>query len=80
VISGHDGGTKLSISGRFRFYPCSTPEWIASIILVLAFVWVIWISLGTFKAWQNGQVALFDVIWSALRASIVLMVLGFYLR
>ena len=53
---------------------------IASVVLVLAFVWVIWVTLGTFRAWQNGQVALFDVAWSALRASIVLMVLGFYLR
>ncbi len=62
------------------FTPATLLNGIASIILVLAFVWVIWILLGTFKAWQNGQVALFDVIWSALRASIVLMVLGFYLR
>jgi integrating conjugative element protein (TIGR03758 family) len=62
------------------FTPAALLNGIASIILVLAFVWVIWISLGTFKAWQNGQVPLFDVIWSALRASIVLMVLGFYLR
>ena len=53
---------------------------IASVVLVLAFVWVVWVTLGTFRAWQNRQVALFDVTWSALRASIVLMVLGFYLR
>ena len=53
---------------------------IASVVLVLAFIWVIWVSLGAFRAWQNGQVVLFDVLWSTLRASIVLMVLGFYLR
>ena len=53
---------------------------IASVVIVLAFVWVIWVTLGTFRAWQNGQAVLFDVVWSALRASIVLMVLGFYLR
>jgi integrating conjugative element protein (TIGR03758 family) len=53
---------------------------IASVVLVLAFIWVMWVTLGTFRAWQNGQVVLFDVVWSALRASIVLMVLGFYLR
>ncbi len=53
---------------------------IASVVLVLVFIWVIWVSLGTFRAWQNGQIVLFDVIWSTLRASIVLMVLGFYLR
>ena len=53
---------------------------IAGVVLVLAFVWVIWVSLGTFRAWQNGQAVLFDVVWSALRASIVLLVLGFYLN
>ena len=53
---------------------------IASMVMVLAFVWVVWITLGTFRAWQEGQVTILDVSWSALRASIILMVLGFYLR
>jgi integrating conjugative element protein (TIGR03758 family) len=53
---------------------------IAASVLVLAFVWVIWITLGTFRAWQDGQATLLEVSWSAIRASIVLMVLGFYLR
>ena len=53
---------------------------IASVVMVLAFVWVIWISLGTFRAWQEGQATILDVSWGSLRASIVLMVLGFYLR
>ena len=62
------------------FTPATLLTGIASVVLVLAFVWVMWVSVGTFRAWQNGQVALFDVVWSTLRASIVLMVLGFYLR
>jgi len=53
---------------------------IASIILLLAFVWVVWVTLGTFRAWQDGNASLFDLAWSALRACIILMVLGFYLR
>lgn len=53
---------------------------IASMVLVLAFIWVIWVTLGTFRAWQEGQATVFDLTWSTLRASIVLMVLGFYLR
>ncbi len=53
---------------------------VASVVLVLAFVWVIWVTLGMFRAWQAGQVSLFDLIWAGLRASIVLSVLGFYLR
>ena len=53
---------------------------IAGVVLVLAFVWVMWVTVGSFRAWQSGQVTLFDLIWAALRASIVLLVLGFYLR
>ena len=53
---------------------------IASSILVLAFIWVVWITLGSFRAWQHGNASLFDLAWSTLRASIILMVLGFYLR
>ena len=53
---------------------------IASIILLLAIIWVIWVTLGTFRAWQDGTATLFDVAWSALRVSIILMVLGVYLR
>jgi len=53
---------------------------IASVVVVLTVVWVIWVTVGSFRAWQDGQVALFDLVWAALRASIVLLVLGFYLR
>ena len=53
---------------------------IAGVVLVLAFVWVIWVTLGTFRAWQDGQVGVFDLTWGVLRASIVLLVLGFYLN
>ena len=53
---------------------------IAAVVLVLVFVWVVWVSLGSLRAWQDGQVGVFDLAWAALRASIVLLVLGFYLR
>ncbi len=53
---------------------------IASAVMVLAFVWVIWVTLGVFRAWQEGQASILDVAWGTLRACIVLMVLGFYLR
>mgnify|MGYP001220330978 CR=1 FL=1 len=53
---------------------------IASVVLVLTFVWVMWVTVGSFRAWQGGQVALLDLVWASLRASIVLLVLGLYLR
>ena len=60
--------------------PATLLTGIAGVVLTLAFVWVIWVSLGTLRAWQDGQVGIFDLVWGALRASIVLLVLGFYLR
>ena len=53
---------------------------IAGVVLTLAFVWVLLVSLGTLRAWHDGQVGVFDLVWNTLRASIVLLVLGFYLR
>jgi len=53
---------------------------IASVVMLLSFVWAMWVTFGTFRAWQDGSTSLLDLAWSALRASIILMVLGFYLR
>jgi integrating conjugative element protein (TIGR03758 family) len=53
---------------------------LASIVIVLAFVWVMWVTMGTFRAWQDNEVSVFDLVWATVRASIVLMVLGFYVR
>jgi integrating conjugative element protein (TIGR03758 family) len=53
---------------------------IAAIVLTLTMVWGLWVTFGTFRAWQDGSSSLFDLAWNALRVSIILMVLGFYLR
>tara|TARA_R110002072_G_scaffold120572_2_gene253708 strand:- start:480 stop:710 length:231 start_codon:yes stop_codon:yes gene_type:complete len=60
--------------------PASLLLAIASMVLILAFIWVIWVTVGSFRAWQEGQASLFDLLWATLRASIILLVLGFYLR
>ena len=53
---------------------------IAGVILTLTFIWVAWLAFGTFNAWQEGKASFLDLIWQVLRACIVLMVLGFYVR
>ena len=53
---------------------------IAGVILVLALLWVAWLMLGSFRAWQTGQGSLFALASTAIRGSIVLLVLGFYLH
>lgn len=53
---------------------------VASIVMVLIFIWALWVTFGMFRAWHEGNATLFDLAWSALRASIVVMALGFYVR
>ena len=53
---------------------------ISGITLTLSLVWALWLTFGAFTAWQTGRATLFDLLWSVLRACIVLLVLGFYLR
>lgn len=53
---------------------------IASVTVMLALVWALWITVGSFRSWQDGNASLFDLAWSALRVCILLMVLGFYVR
>ena len=53
---------------------------IASVVVVLALIWAMWITFGAFRSWQDGNASLFDVAWSVLRVSILLMVLGYYIR
>ena len=79
-MSGHDGSTEHGISSGFRFYPGNSTDWYcigrSGACVRLGYLG----HAGHLRAWQNGQVVLFDVVWATLRASIVLMVLGFYLR
>ena len=83
-MPAHERRPRCRLPSRCR-YPAGIPpgtllNGIAAVVLVLVFVWVIWVSLGTLRAWQDGQVDVFDLVWGTLRASIVLLVLGFYLR
>ncbi|MCE2437372.1 MAG: TIGR03758 family integrating conjugative element protein [Pseudomonadales bacterium] len=53
---------------------------IAGSVPVLTLTWTPWISIGAFKEWRAGQIELVDLMWIALRACIVLLALGFYVR
>ncbi|MYD44486.1 MAG: TIGR03758 family integrating conjugative element protein [Gammaproteobacteria bacterium] len=53
---------------------------IASVTMGLAMLWTAWSTFGTFHEWQDGRATFFDLVWQVLRACIVLLVLGFYIR
>ena len=53
---------------------------IAGCTLTLALIWAMSVTLGVFAAWQTDRTSLFDLLWAMLRASIVLLALGFIVR
>lgn len=53
---------------------------IAGSVAVLATLWVTWVALGSFRAWRAGDIEIYDLLWQVVRAAIVLMILGYYIR
>lgn len=53
---------------------------IASMIVTLLLVWGVWIAFGQLRAWQEGRASLFDITWTTLRASMLLLLLGWFIR
>ena len=52
---------------------------IAGAVLAPLTVWVAWVTYGALRAWRAGEASLYELVWTALRASISL-VLGVFIR
>lgn len=58
-------------------------EWlltIAMIVMTLFTLWTAWVTLGQSGDWLEGRESAFDLLWLLLRASILLLLLGFFIR
>ena len=53
---------------------------IAAIVMTLLLVWGAWIAIGQLRAWQEGRASLFDMLWTTLRAGMLLLLLGWFIR
>lgn len=53
---------------------------IAGICAVLYLTWTGWVAYGQYKAWAEEDITLLDLFWTIMRAAIVVMVVGFYVR
>ncbi len=60
--------------------PLAVLNVIALIIITLLMLWVVWIGWGHFRAWNIHNMTVFDLTWGLLRATILLLLLGFFLR
>jgi integrating conjugative element protein (TIGR03758 family) len=39
---------------------------IAGIVLTLAFTWSAWVAYGAYRAWGEGAIAFYDLIWALI--------------
>lgn len=53
---------------------------IASISAVLYLTWLAWIALTQYRAWNAERTTAFDMTWTIIRASILVLLLGYFLR
>ena len=53
-------GHNKQLSAGSGIPPATMLGAVASMVLVLAFVWVIWSPSAPFRAWQEGQATVFD--------------------
>ncbi|MYF38880.1 MAG: TIGR03758 family integrating conjugative element protein [Gammaproteobacteria bacterium] len=53
---------------------------IKSSLIVLILIWTTWVVVGAFRAWRFGDMEIYDMLWQVMRASIILLVIGFYIQ
>lgn len=53
---------------------------IKSSLIVLILIWTTWVAVGAFRAWRFGDLEIYDFLWQVMRASIILLVIGFYIQ
>lgn len=50
------------------------------ITFTIMLLWVAWLAWGLFRAWRDGSAKEYDMLWSFLRACVLLSLLGSYLQ
>ena len=53
---------------------------IAMIVMTFYTLWTAWLAFGQTRGWWTEQVELYDLIWAVLRAAILLLLVGFFVR
>ncbi|MCG5495559.1 TIGR03758 family integrating conjugative element protein [Ectothiorhodospira variabilis] len=53
---------------------------LASISAVLYLLWLAWTALTQYRAWNDKRATFFDMTWLVIRATILVLLLGFFIR
>lgn len=53
---------------------------IASVVAVLMLLWLSWIALAHFKLWYGRRITGYDLLWNVIRAIVLTLLLGFFIR
>jgi integrating conjugative element protein (TIGR03758 family) len=52
----------------------------ASIVIVFFVLWVAWVGFAVFDRWRSGGLEWGEFAWYLVRASMILMVVGYFIR
>ena len=53
---------------------------IASLVMVFSVLWVAWVTVRLFERWRDGALEGGEFLWYAVRACMVLTLIGYHVR
>lgn len=53
---------------------------IAAIVAVIYLLWLAWVVMGQFRAWGDRESTMFDLVWISIRAAVLVMLVGYFIR
>ena len=51
---------------------------ICSVLAVVCLLWLAWLSLASFRAWQEGKGTFYDMMLVTLRGAVMTLLVGFF--
>ena len=53
---------------------------IASVVMVAYTLWTAWVAQGQLRQWAQREASIYDLLWTVIRASILLLLVGWFIR
>lgn len=60
--------------------PAAVLKVIAGILAVIYLLWLAWIAYSQLRSWKHGQGDFYDFLFITVRAAIVALMIGFFMR
>lgn len=79
-MSAQQSTAFVQATGGIVASPYALSYLIASILAVMALLWLSWIAYAQLRAWRTGKADFYDFLYSTVRAAAVVMLISFFIH